>query len=42
MSVLMNFFGQFIIHIVITASGMLFVDVEVLREGNDALLNGLD
>jgi len=38
----MNFFGLLIIHIVITASGMLFVDAEVLREGNDALLDGLD
>ena len=37
-----NFFNMFVIHMITTACGMLFVDAELLRVGNDALLNGLD
>ena len=39
---MINFCTQFLIHVIITGFGMLFVDAEVLRIGNDALLNDLD
>ena len=42
LTVLMNFCTQFIIHLITTACGMLFVDAEVLRQGNDSLLDDLD
>lgn len=41
-NVMSNFFNIFFSHIVITACGMLFVNAELLRQGNDALLDGLD
>jgi len=33
---------MFVVHMITKACGMLFVDAELLRVGNDALLNGLD
>ena len=39
---MINFLSQLMMHVIITAAGMLFVDAEVLRLGNDALLNDLD
>ena len=41
-NVMMNFCAQVGVHIITTAAGMLFVDAEVLRLGNDGLLNDLD
>ena len=41
-NVIMNFCAQVVMHVIMTAAGMLFVDAEVLRLGNDGLLNDLD
>ena len=29
-------------HLLITKMGMIFVEIEILRQGNEELLNGLD
>ena len=42
LNVLTNFLTQTIIHIIINAAGMLFVEAELLRVGNETLLNDLD